>query len=142
MRRSFLLIGAALAVVVIGVGAVLVARHVSSARAAAATAAAKAAKLAASGAPPAAIRTVTQLTSGKPKAQRKALTPELRSLLHAGRLFPTGTTFTPAAHSWHRSGVYANISGTLRKPGHHAATVEVGLVLRNGRWLVTFEAQK
>jgi hypothetical protein len=95
------------------------------------------------GAPSSAITTIQELTSGgTAAAQRRAVTPELNSLLPAGRLFPAGTTFTPAPHSWHRSGAYANTSGTLKEPGQPAVPVEIGLVLRGGSWLVTFEEQQ
>lgn len=71
---------------------------------------------------------------------RSALTPELSAVLPAGRLFPAGTTFVPKPGTWHQAGAYANLTGTLREPGHRARIAEVGLVDRHGRWLITFEA--
>lgn len=91
------------------------------------------------GAPPPALTTIGRLTSANVAAQRSAITPELASLLPAGRLFPKGTSFTPIPHGWHRSGAYASLIGVLREPGHGAARAEIGLMLRQGHWLVTFE---
>ena len=89
--------------------------------------------------PPAATSAVQLLVSAK---GRTALTPELNSVLRPGRLFPAGTTFTAKAGSWHQAGAYANVSGTLRVPGHVPERAEIGLIDRGGRWLVTFEAKK
>lgn len=93
------------------------------------------------GAPRPALDTIERLTSARVAAQRNAVTPELASLLPPGRLFPKGTSFTPIPHGWHRSGAYANIIGVLREPGRSATRAEIGLVLRQGHWLVTFEEQ-
>jgi hypothetical protein len=71
---------------------------------------------------------------------RTALTPELNASLPPGRMFPAGTTFTVKQGTWHEAGAYANVSGTLQMPGHAPEPAEIGLVYRNGRWLVTFEA--
>lgn len=73
---------------------------------------------------------------------RTALTPELNASLRPGRMFPARTMFTVQLGSWHQAGAYANVSGTLRLPGHAPELAEVGLVHRSGRWLVTFEASK
>jgi hypothetical protein len=71
---------------------------------------------------------------------RTALTPELNASLPPGRMFPAGTTFTVKQGTWHQAGAYANVSGTLQIPGHSPELAEIGLVHRNGRWLITFEA--
>jgi hypothetical protein len=71
---------------------------------------------------------------------RTALTPELNASLPPGRMFPAGTTFTVKQGSWHQAGAYANVSGTLQMPGSASELAEIGLVHRNGSWLVTFEA--
>jgi hypothetical protein len=71
---------------------------------------------------------------------RTALTPELNASLPPGRMFPAGTTFMVKQGTWHEAGAYANVSGTLRMPGDAPEPAEIGLVHRNGRWLVTFEA--
>lgn len=91
--------------------------------------------------PTLAITTIRRLTSASASAQRSALTPELNSVLPPGRLFPAGTIFTPRSDSWHQSGAYANVTGTIREPGRPAGQVEIGLVLRHGQWFVTFEGQ-
>jgi hypothetical protein len=72
---------------------------------------------------------------------REALTPELNATLPHGveRLFPAGSAFTPNAASWHESGAYANLTGTLREPGKAPAKAEIGFVYRRGIWLITFE---
>jgi hypothetical protein len=87
--------------------------------------------------PPQAAAKVQLLVSAR---GRTALTPELNASLHPGQMFPAGTTFTVQQGSWHQAGAYANVSGILRMPGHAPELAEVGLVHRNGRWLVTFEA--
>ena len=94
------------------------------------------------GAPSSAIAAIQRLTSASTPAEHQVLTPELDSLLPPGRLFPRGTTFSPSPHGWHQSGAYANITGTIRSPGRSAVTAEIGLVLRQGHWLVTFEEQQ
>ncbi len=94
-----------------------------------------------SAAPALAITTIRQLTSATAAAERSALTPELNSVLPPGRLFPPGTVFTPGSGGWHQSGTYANVTGTIREPGHPAERVEIGLVLLHGQWFVTFEGQ-
>ena len=71
---------------------------------------------------------------------RTALTPELNASLPPGRMFPAGTTFTVKQGSWHQAGAYANVSGILQMPGSASESAEIGLVHRNGGWLVTFEA--
>jgi hypothetical protein len=86
--------------------------------------------------PSGALSTVRLLMSA---AGRQALTPELNSGIAPGPLFPAGTSFTAQPDSWHQAGAYANLAGTLRIPGHSPAGVEVGLVRRGVRWLVTFE---
>jgi hypothetical protein len=91
--------------------------------------------------PHAAITTIQELTSASPAVQHRALTPELNSVLSKGRLFPAGTTFTSDSGSWHQSGNYANVTGTIDQPGSPPVKVEIGLVLREGHWLVTFEGQ-
>lgn len=72
---------------------------------------------------------------------RQALTPELNAALPPGhkRLFPAGSRLTLTTGSWHQSGAYANVTGLLREPGKAPTQVEVGLVDRQGGWLVTFE---
>jgi hypothetical protein len=89
--------------------------------------------------PPSALASVRLLVSAH---GRQALTPELDSTLPKGQLFPAGTTFGPTPGSWHRVGAYANVTGTLRVPGHAPAVAEIGLVDRGNRWLVTFEARQ
>jgi len=94
-------------------------------------------------APAVAVATVRELTSGADAAaQRAAVTPELAALLPTGRLFPAGTSFIPQPDSWARTGAYAHLTGTLREPGAAATSVEVGLVLRGAKWMVTFEEQR
>lgn len=73
---------------------------------------------------------------------RKALAPALAAVIPPGRPFPAGTTFSALPGSWQRTGVYANITGMLREPGHAPVRAEIGLVKRGGRWLVTFEANR
>lgn len=97
----------------------------------------QAAALSVGGAPAGASAAVRLLVSER---GRSVLTPELRAVLPAGRLFPAGTTFVPRPGTWHRAGEYANLTGTLREPGHRGRSAEVGLVNRHGHWLVTFEA--
>jgi hypothetical protein len=121
-------------------------RHVLSGHRAAAAVTQSAAPVAATSpgrtAPDGALATVRKLTSGASAlAQRSVLTPEVAAGLPSGPLFPAGTSFAPAPGSWVRSGAYAHLSGTLDEPGHSPAQVEVGLVLRGGQWLVTFEDQ-
>jgi hypothetical protein len=87
--------------------------------------------------PPGALSTVRLLVSA---AGRRALTPELNSATVAGPLFPAGTSFAAQPDSWHQLGAFANLTGTLRVPGHSPARVEVGLIRRGARWLVTFES--
>lgn len=72
---------------------------------------------------------------------RHALSPELNAVLPHGssRLFPSGSTFMPGAGTWHQTGSYANVTGTLREPGKAPVRAEIGFVDRRGRWLVTFE---
>jgi hypothetical protein len=86
--------------------------------------------------PPGAEAAVRLLASA---AGRRALTPELKSLIRPGLLFPPGTTFAVQPDSWHQTGAYANLSGTLQIPKRVPVRVEVGLVRRDARWLVTFE---
>jgi hypothetical protein len=86
--------------------------------------------------PPGALATVRLLVSA---AGHQALTPELNSATEPGPLFPAGTRFTPQRDSWHQAGAFANLAGTLRVSGHSPARIEVGLVRRGARWLVTFE---
>jgi hypothetical protein len=86
--------------------------------------------------PPGAVSTVRLLVSA---AGRRALTPELNSVTAPGLPFPAGTSFAVQPDSWHQAGAYANLTGTLRIPGHSPARAEVGLVHRGARWLVTFE---
>jgi len=63
------------------------------------------------------------------------LTPELKAVLPAGRLFPAGTVFVAAAGSWRPAGVFANLTGTLREPGRLPQRAEIGLVRRAvGGW--------
>jgi hypothetical protein len=132
MRRRALFIAVAL-VVVLGAGAAVLAADRHSGRASAVSGA---------GAPPTAIAAIRQLTSASAAVQRKAVTPELGSVLPVGRLFPPGTKFTPNPHGWQQSGAYAHITGTLREPGHAPTPAEIGLVRRGDRWLVTFEAPR
>lgn len=89
--------------------------------------------------PPGALSTARLLVS---PAGRQALTPELSSATAPGLLFPAGTGFTAQPGSWHQAGAYASLTGTLRIPGHAPARVEVGLVRRGARWLVTFEGPR
>ena len=89
--------------------------------------------------PAAARATIGLLVSA---AGRKALTPELDSVLDGGRLFPPGTTFSAEPGSWHQAGAFANVTGILRVPGRAAQVAEIGLMRRDGRWLVTFEAAR
>ena len=90
-------------------------------------------------APPGALSAVKLLVSDQ---GRKALAPALAAVIPAGRPFPPGTTFTALPGSWQRTGSYANITGTLREPGHPPVRAEIGLVEQGGRWLVTFEATR
>lgn len=90
-------------------------------------------------APPLAITTIRRLTSASAAVERTALTPELNSVLPPRRLFPEGTIFAPSSGSWHQSGAYANVTGTIREPGRPAERVKIGLMLRHGQWFVTFE---
>jgi hypothetical protein len=71
----------------------------------------------------------------------QAVTPELNSLLPPGRLFPTGATFSATPGGWHQAGAYATETGILHEPGKPSSRVEIGLVRRHGRWLITFEGQ-
>ena len=87
--------------------------------------------------PPQAVAAVQLLVSAR---GRTALTPELNASLPPGLMFPTGTTFTVKQGSWHQAGAYANVSGILQMPGGASELAEIGLVHRNGGWLVTFEA--
>jgi hypothetical protein len=92
--------------------------------------------------PPSATSTVQLLVSAN---GRRALTPELNAVTgsgqasQAGQLFAAGTTFTVQPNSWHQDGAYANLAGILRIPKHAPVRVDVGLVRRGARWLVTFE---
>jgi hypothetical protein len=87
--------------------------------------------------PPQAAAVMQLLVSAR---GRTALTPELSASLPPGQMFPAGTTFTVKQGSWHQAGAYANVSGTLQMPGSASELAEIGLVHRNGSWLVTFEA--
>jgi hypothetical protein len=89
--------------------------------------------------PASALTSVRLLVSAQ---GHQALTPELDASLPKGKLFPAGTTFSPAPGSWHQAGAYANVSGLLRVPGQAPGTAEIGLINRKGRWLVTFEARQ
>jgi hypothetical protein len=91
------------------------------------------------GAVPAGAQSVVRLLFS-PKG-RRALTPELKAALRPGQrgMFPAGSRFVISAGGWHRSGAYANVTGTLWQPGKARVRAEVGLVDRHGRWLVTFE---
>jgi hypothetical protein len=132
MRRRGVLIAALIAVVVLSAGAALLLRHKPQATS----------RTGGAGTPPAAaITTIQRLTSANAATQRSVLTPELNSVLPSGRLFPVGTRFTAGPGSWHRSGVFANVTGTIHTSGHAPVRVEIGLVLRRGHWLVTFEEQ-
>ena len=83
-------------------------------------------------------RTVQLLLSA---SGHQAVTPELNSLLPTGRLFPIGTTFHATPGGWHQAGAYATETGILHEPGKPPSQVEIGLVRRHGRWLITFEGQ-
>jgi hypothetical protein len=140
-RRLGVILAATAIVAIVAFEVVLFVRHGSadgSAHVAARTNAAKTARATESGSvPPQAAAAVQLLVSAR---GRLALTPELNTSLPSGRMFPAGTTFTVKQSSWRRAGAYANLSGTLQMPGHTPELAEVGLVHRNGRWLVTFEA--
>jgi hypothetical protein len=131
--KIFAAIGVA-AVIAAAVAGVLAWRSAAAGHQAASPAAARAS--AGQPVPPAALSTARLLVSA---AGRRALTPELSSATAPGLLFPAGTSFTAQPDSWHQAGAYANLSGTLRVPGQAPARVEVGLVRRGARWLVTFE---
>jgi hypothetical protein len=88
--------------------------------------------------PPAAAAAIRLLLSPH---GRTALTPELSAVLPAGQLFPAGTTFAMASGTWHQSGAYANVTGTISEPGQPRRQAEIGLVLRHGHWLITFETR-
>lgn len=89
--------------------------------------------------PAAAATTCRQLVSGTATQQRGALTPELASTVPGGALFPPGSHLALDATSWHDTGAYANVTGVLSAVGQPNQHVEIGLVQRDGRWLVTFE---
>jgi hypothetical protein len=137
MRTKVMIAGGAVVLAVIAMVVVLVLRHAPRASAHPAVSASAAA--APGSVPSAAASAVRLLVSARGHA---ALTPELNSVLRPGRLFPAGTTFTAKAGSWHQAGAYANVSGTLRVPGHALGRAEIGLVHRGARWLVTFEGKK
>lgn len=136
MRRRGVLISVAVVLAVLAAGAAvfLMQRSARSTHAASSQASRSAA-------PRSAITTIRRLTSAGAAVERAALTPELNSVLPPGRLFPAGTIFTPSPGSWHQSGTYANVTGTIREPGRPAEQAEIGLVLRHGQWFVTFEGQ-
>jgi hypothetical protein len=145
-RRLGVILAAAAAVAIVVFEVVLFVRHGSAdgtanaatRTAATRTSAAKKESTTKAGAVPLQAAAAVQLlmaTEG-----RTALTPELNASLPPGRMFPAGTTFTVKQGTWHQAGAYANVSGTLQMPGHAPELAEIGLVHRNGRWLITFEA--
>jgi hypothetical protein len=140
-RRLGVILAAVAVVAIVAFEVMLFVRQGSAdrtARAAASRSAAKPENATEAGAlPPQAGATVQLLVSAQ---GRTALTPELNASLPPGRMFPAGTTFTVQQGSWHQAGAYANVSGTLQVPRRAPELAEVGLVDRNGRWLVTFEA--
>jgi hypothetical protein len=73
---------------------------------------------------------------------RKAVAPDMASVLGPGRLFPPGATFSAKPGTWHQVGSFANVTGILQVPGRAALLAEIGFMWRGGQWLVTFEAQK
>ena len=140
-RRLGMILAAAAVVAIVVFEVILFVRHGSadrSAHAATGTSAAKTESTAKAGKVPQQAAAAVQLLMAA--GGRTALTPELNASLPPGRMFPAGTTFTIRQGSWHQAGAYANVSGTLRMPGDAPEPAEVGLVHRNGRWLVTFEA--
>jgi hypothetical protein len=142
-RRLGVVLAAVAVVVIVVFEVLLFVRHGSAddtAHAATRRNAAKTERATEAGAvPPQAATTVQLLMSER---GRTALTPELNASLPLGRMFPAGTTFTVQQGSWHQAGAYANVSGTLQMPRRAPELAEVGLVDRNGRWLVTFEATR
>jgi hypothetical protein len=144
-RRPSMSLAATAVVIIVVAEVVLFVRHGSadgtahaSTHAAAKKSAAKPDSATEPGAvPPQAAAAVQLLVSAR---GRTALTPELNASLPPGQMFPAGTTFTVKQGSWHQAGAYANVSGTLQTPGHAPELAEIGLVHRNGLWLVTFEA--
>jgi hypothetical protein len=142
-RRLGVILAATAVVMIVVAEVVLFVRHGSAdgtAHAATRTIVAKKKSVTEVGAvPPQAAAAVQLLASAR---GRTALTPELDASLPPGRMFPAGTTFTVKQGSWHQAGAYANVSGTLRMLGDAPEPAEIGLVHRNGRWLVTFEAAR
>ena len=142
-RRLGVILAATAVVAIVVFEVVLFVRHGSAdgtANAATRTSAAKKESATEVGAIPLQAAAAVQLLMSP--GGRTALTPELNASLPPGRMFPAGTTFTIRQDSWHQTGAYANVSGTLRMPGQAAELAEVGLVHRNGRWLVTFETDQ
>jgi hypothetical protein len=140
-RRLGVFLAAAAVVAIVAFEVVLFVRHGSTdgtAHAATRTTAAKKESATEVGAVPTQAAAAVQLLISP--GGRTALTPELNESLPPGRTFPAGTTFTIRQGSWHQAGAYANVSGTLQMPGRAPEPTEIGLVHRNGRWLVTFEA--
>jgi hypothetical protein len=140
-RRLSIILAATAVVAIIVFEVALFVRHGSAdgtAHAATTRSAAKTERATEPGAvPPQAVAAVQLLVSAR---GRSALTSELNASLPPGQMFPAGTMFAIEQGSWHQAGAYANVSGTLKMPGHAPEPAEVGLVHRNGRWLVTFEA--
>ena len=85
--------------------------------------------------------TCQRLVTGTPQEQRAALTPQLAAMLPAGPLFPSGAMLALDATGWHRSGDYANATGTVRHADGSSQRVEIGLSHHSGSWLVTFEEE-
>jgi len=140
-RRLGVILAATAVVAIVVFEAVLFARHGSAdgaAHVAATRNAAKTEKATEVGAVP--LQAAAALQFLVLAGGRAVLTPELNASLPPGRIFPAGTTFTVKQGSWHQAGAYANVSGILQMPGRAPELSEVGLVHRNGRWLVTFEA--
>ena len=140
-RRLGVILAAAAVVAIVVFEIVLFVRHGSAdgtAHAATSTNAAQKEGASKPGAVPLQAAAAVQLLMAN--GGRTALTPELNASLPPGRMFPAGTTFTVKQGSWHQSGAYANVSGTLQMPGAAPEPAEIGLVHRDGRWLVTFEA--
>jgi hypothetical protein len=124
-----LITAAAIVVLAVAVGAVLVLHHRPIAR--------TGPSIAGLDIPASARASVRLLVSAH---GRQALTPELNAFLPKGQLFPPGTTFTVRPGSWHQEGAYANVTGVLHIPGKSGVGAKIGLVHSRGRWLVTFEA--
>jgi hypothetical protein len=133
-RKTIVAVVAAVIVIGGGTAALLLLRHKASQTHRSAAVAARLQD----GVPVNAESTVRLLLSAR---GRQALTPELNGALPHGskRLFPAGTIFTTRARAWHQTGAYANVTGLLYEPGKAPAKAEIGLVIRHGRWLVTFE---